>query len=120
MATRSRIRLAKTTLTALALLAVAGLLLPAYGPMLDPGYAESVPGHGHVQTIGAEPTSAEHTDGTVPTPGADVAVTGMVMAVIALGLLAIPSVFTRLPAWVRRAPAPLMARVTVPPPRSFA
>jgi hypothetical protein len=59
-----------------ALLGILSVLLPIYGPFIDSGYAENLPGHDHVILDGGSlaahrAAGASSDDGVVATPGAD-------------------------------------------------
>ena len=130
----------RTTISlAIALAAVSGLLLPAYGPMLASSYAELLPGHTHVYAVsplqahghsyevagsngGADTTGPD--GGVLALPATDDGGLIIVVVVVATALLLASAALVSAPAlqWAiaqRRRPTVerLAAGPDLPPPR---
>ena len=112
------------------MLGIAGMLLPIYGSALDPGYAESLPGHSHVMFDGASlaahraSEAASSDDGVLAMPNAsDAGALSVVVAAAAFALLAFGGLpanrFPRRPLALRIALAPTSwsDSPVIPPPK---
>ena len=119
------------------LLAIGGLMVPAYGPALEPGYAEMLPGHTHVffnrsnanhshsyvtDGVGADTTGEGR--GVLALPGVDTygsmgIVVATAFAALALGAALIAPV-TTIRVWVFRQLALAANTIvpTAPPPKA--
>lgn len=118
-----------TVLRSIALLAALGVLLPLYGPHVDPGYAEGIPGHSHIMLESSD-LAAHHagTDdgGVLAVPGPDDGgAFAVVLAAVAAALVlagSMPSLGGLLRSASSRlatAPAGWNSAPAAPPPKVF-